>query len=405
MPESVSINTPFSRGSSLRVRNRLAKSAMSERLGTRDNRPTPKLQTLYKKWAKGGAGLLITGNVMVDRRALGEPNNVVVENEDDLEILKLWASAAQEDDTHCLVQINHPGRQAPVGLNKETVAPSAVEFAKHMRRMFRKPRALTDEEIKDIIKRFGTTSAICEKAGFAGVQMHAAHGYLISQFLSPLTNLRNDDWGGTPEKRRRFMLEVYQEIRRRTGPDFLVAIKINSADFQRGGFSESESLAAIQAIAEAGVDLIEISGGSYEAPSMTGAGVKKSTIEREAYFLEFAKSVRDLIETPLMVTGGFRTRPAMDSALSGGHLDLVGMGRPLAIDPDYAHRLLDEKPLKVLVRPIKTGIPPIDKMGLIEIAWYTEQLRRMGSGQGPKPKASGLLFFLKMLKKQISANK
>jgi 2,4-dienoyl-CoA reductase-like NADH-dependent reductase (Old Yellow Enzyme family) len=389
-----------------RVRNRLFKSAMSEALGTRQGHATPELARLYGAWAEGGVGLCVTGNVMIDRRALGEPGNVVIEDDSQMAVLQAWARAATRHGTQCWVQLNHPGKQAPKGLNKENVAPSAVPFRKDMQAFFPTPRELTDAEVRELIARFGRAAEIVKRAGFTGVQIHGAHGYLISQFLSPHHNQRTDEWGGTPEKRRRFVLAVLAAMRDAVGPDFPIGIKLNSADFQRGGFTEEESLDTIRALAQAGIDLIEISGGTYEAPAMTGvkmagAPVKESTRQREAYFLAFAEKARQAVSVPLVVTGGFRSLEGMAAALSSGAVDMVGLARALAIEPDVANRLLSGQAPREQVRPIKTGIPMIDRMGLMEVSWYTGQLKRIGRGEAPRPNESGLWVFLKTVFKQM----
>ena len=384
------------------IRNRLAKASMSETLATYANRPTSKLVELYRRWAASGIGLLLTGNVMVDRRALGEPGNVVIEDESDLPVLRQWAQAATDQGAAIWVQLNHPGKQATKGLNASTIGPSAVPFREDMQSMFETPRAATEAEIEDVIRRFGRSAAICKKAGFSGVQIHGAHGYLVSQFLSPHHNRRTDAWGGSPEKRRRFLLAVYSEIRRQVGADFPVAIKLNSADFQHGGFTEVESLATMKALVEAGIDLIEISGGTYEAPAMSGAGQevrKASTIAREAYFLEFAEKARAALKVPLMVTGGFRTAAGMNAALRSGAVDVIGIARLMAIDPDAPAALLHGRDSAQRVRPIKTGISMVDRMGIMEIFWYTRQLGRIASGRNPSPHESGLWAFLKAVLK------
>jgi 2,4-dienoyl-CoA reductase-like NADH-dependent reductase (Old Yellow Enzyme family) len=375
--------------------NRIGKSAMSEALGTVDNKVTPKLGTLYERWARGGLGLSVTGNVMVDRRALGEPHNVALEDDRDLDAFREWAEKGKTGGTSLFMQLNHPGKQSPKGLNKETVSPSAVPFDPSMTAFFATPRELTVAEIEDIIARFGRAAGLAKQAGFSGVQIHGAHGYLVSQFLSPHHNRREDEWGGTPEKRRRFALEVYGAIRAAVGPEFPVAIKLNSADFQRGGFTEEESLATIVALAEAGMDLVEISGGTYEAPAMTGTTEKKaSTVAREAYFLDFAEKVRAAVSVPLMVTGGFRSGPAMRAALEGGAMDVVGIARLVALEPDVAARLLRGEEPQHEVKPITTGISMVDRMALMEVAWYSRQLHRMGAGREPKPNESGMVAFL-----------
>lgn len=378
------------------LRNRLAKSAMSEALASYDNHVTPALPALYRRWAASGIGLLITGNVMIDRRALGEPGNVALEDESDLPLLRQWAEAATSQGAQIWMQLNHPGKQSPKGLNAYNLSPSAIPFRPDMAAFFDTPREATPEQIADIITRFGRAAALAQKAGFSGVQIHGAHGYLVSQFLSAHHNQRTDEWGGTAEKRRRFVLAVYAEIRKQTGAGFPIGIKLNSADFQKGGFTEEESLATIQALADAGIDLIEISGGTYEAPAMTGttSATKASTQAREAYFLDFAEKARAAVKTPLMVTGGFRSAAGMNAALRSGALDLIGLGRLLALDPDAPAALLRGANSPHTVKPITTGIKMVDRMALMEVAWYARQLHRIAHGKPPKPNESGLFAFL-----------
>ncbi|HTN32517.1 MAG TPA: NADH:flavin oxidoreductase/NADH oxidase family protein [Marinobacter sp.] len=381
------------------IKNRLMKSAMSEGLGTADNRMTRQLIRLYDRWAKGGVGLLVTGNVMVDRRALGEPGNLVVEDERDLGMLQAWATAGTQENTQFWMQINHPGKQVMRTLVKDPVAPSAIPFRTDMSRFFATPRALKELEIEEIIQRFGNTAAIAKKAGFTGVQIHAAHGYLVSQFLSGHHNQRTDQWGGSAENRRRFVLELYREIRRRVGNEFSVGIKLNSADFQKGGFTEDESLDVIRALSEAGIDHIEISGGTYEAPAMAGNMRKKSasTLAREAYFLDFAEKARKAVSTPLAVTGGFRSVSGMADAIHSGAVDMVGIARLLAIEPNAPKRLLAGKESQHQVKPISTGVKAVDQMALMEVMWYGRQLRRIGNGSQPKPRESGFKSLLATL--------
>lgn len=380
------------------LRNRLAKAAMSETLGTFDNRPTPGLVELYRRWGASGLGLIVTGNVMIDRRALGEPGNIAIEDESDMAVLRQWTQAATAQGSALWAQLNHPGKQSTRGLNEFNLAPSAVPFREDVAAFFDTPREASRGDIQDVIERFGRTAAICKKAGFHGVQIHAAHGYLINQFLSPHHNRRDDEWGGTAEKRRRFLLAVYAEIRRQVGPDFPVGIKLNSADFQRGGFTEDDSLETIRVLAHAGIDLIEISGGTYEAPAMSGAmhePKQTSTAAREAYFLEFAEKARSASEVPLMVTGGFRTAAGMNAALRSGALDVVGVARLLAIDPDAPNALLQGRDSPQRVRTISTGLKFVDRLGIMEVLWYERQLKRIARGKAPRPGESGLAAFLK----------
>ncbi|MBW2731653.1 MAG: NADH:flavin oxidoreductase/NADH oxidase family protein [Deltaproteobacteria bacterium] len=376
------------------VKNRMVKSAMSETLGSINHEPQMALVELYRTWAEGGIGLSITGNVMIDHRALGEPGNVVIEDDRHLDLLKKWANAGRAANSHIWVQLNHPGRQSPKGLNAENVSPSATPFSKKLKAFFSTPRELTSDEILDLVNRFGVAAAIVKEAGFTGVQIHGAHGYLVSQFLSPLSNQREDEWGGSPGKRMRFVLEVYRAIREAVGAEFPVGIKLNSADFQRGGFTEEESLQVIRALATAGVDGVEISGGTYEAPAMS-KGKRESTRLREAYFIEFAKKVRETTPVPLIVTGGFRTKAGMEAALRGGDLDFIGMARPLAMLPDFPNQLLSGA-IDAFATPLrKTGIKAIDRSGVLEIYWYTQQLRRMGHKLEPQLNQNNLWAFIK----------
>ncbi|GGC61745.1 NADH:flavin oxidoreductase/NADH oxidase family protein [Marinobacter halophilus] len=395
------LSQPFKLPNGSTLPNRFAKSAMSETLGTIDNHPTKELATLYRAWAEGGTGLSITGNVMIDRRHIGEPQNVVVEDESDLELLSAWAQAGQVGGKQIWVQLNHPGKQSPKMLNRGPVSPSAIPFKKELRGMFATPRALTGPEIENIIHRFARSAAVIKKAGFDGVQIHGAHGYLVSQFLSPHHNQRTDEWGGSAERRRRFVLAVYRAIREACGDAFSIGIKLNSADFQRGGFTEDESLAVIEALVAEGIDLVEISGGNYENPAMAKGGehgqVKASTIAREAYFLEFAEKVRQLTDVPLMVTGGFRTETGMAEAIASGATDLVGLARPLVVEPDLPNRIMSGDSVVSAVRPIKTGIRMIDDMALMEVSWYTRQIGRIAKGKAPKQHDRGLWSLMEVL--------
>lgn len=368
--------------------NRLAKAAMSEQLATLDHRPTPALLRLYQCWGAGGAGLLITGNVMIDHTALVEPRNVVLADDRDLPLLTAWAQVSQAHGARLWLQINHPGRQAPRFMTAQPVAPSAVPL-QVARRAFGTPRALTEAEITGLIARYAGAAAIAQRAGFHGVQIHAAHGYLISQFLSPLSNQRRDAWGGSLANRMRFLLAVYRATRAVVGEAFPIGVKLNSADFQRGGLTEAESMEVVGILAQAGVDLMEISGGTYEQPAMVGVqAAPESTRQREAYFLAYVRQVRQVIQTPLMLTGGFRSAAAMTAAVAEGHVDMIGLARPLAVEPDLPRRLLSDPTSRSAVTPRRTGWRALDRLGLLEIVWYTQQLQRLGAGKAPAPACS-----------------
>ena len=387
-------------------KNRIIKGAMSEALANDAGQPNQAHLKLYEAWAKGGLGCAITGNVMVDFRAKNEPGVVVVETERDLEILKAWANVGKRHGMVQLVQLSHPGRQCPKGLNKETVAPSAVPFSPALAMSFGTPRELREDEILDIIQRFATSAAICEKAGFEGVQLHGAHGYLISQFLSPLTNKRQDQWGGSIENRSRFLLEAYKAVRSATSENFIISVKLNSADFQRGGISEEDVIYVFKTMDAVGIDIIEVSGGTYEAPAMAGVKAEKrkaSTVAREAYFLDFAEKIRQEVNCHLMVTGGFRTATGMNAALDSGACDFVGIARPFAVEPDLGNRLVAGQDVRYAVEKIKTGIPMIDKMAIMEIIWYAAQFKEIAKGNRPNPKLSPLKVLLNYVKGNVKA--
>jgi 2,4-dienoyl-CoA reductase-like NADH-dependent reductase (Old Yellow Enzyme family) len=375
------------------LKNRLAKSAMSERLAGPDGRVNAAHLQLYRRWSRGGAGLLVTGNVMIDRSAIGESGNVIVEDESSHGALREWASAAMEGGNHAFVQLNHPGRQSPRMLSKRPVAPSAVGLSGAFG-MFAVPRALEDREIESIIDRFARTAAIVKSAGWSGVQIHGAHGYLVSQFLSPRTNLRSDRWGGNADNRRRFVIELVRRVRAAVGRDFPLAIKLNSADFQRGGFDQDESMAVVQALDAEGIDLLEISGGTYESAVMFSETDPKhaSTRAREAYFLDYAEAVREKTRVPLMVTGGFRTAAGMNDAIERKAVDVIGLARPLALEPDLPARLLSGSAERATPVRIATGIKKLD--ALVQGAFYSAQIRRLSRGKDANKSSSRALAVL-----------
>ena len=387
------------------LKNRIAKSAMSENLSNKNNEPTPLLIEVYKKWAQSGAGLLITGNIMIDSKAIGEPRNVVVENRKNFEILKEWAESVKGTDTHLWAQINHPGRQAMEPINRDLRAPSAVPLKSGGRKDGSKkiPIALNESQILAIIEAFGNTAIILKDAGFSGVQIHGAHGYLVSQFLSPYSNIRSDKWGGSLENRARFVIEVYRKIRARVGKSFPIGIKLNSADFQKGGFSEEESMEVVKILSKEGIDLIEISGGTYEAPAMMGKR-KKSTIKREVYFMDYIEKARKITTTPLMLTGGFRTTSIMKDAIASNQLDIIGIARPFTVYPNIGNEIFNNSRINFNTKIKKTGVKGID--GAMNIIWYESQIKRLGKGKVPKPDLNPWLVFIKyswlILEKKIN---
>jgi 2,4-dienoyl-CoA reductase-like NADH-dependent reductase (Old Yellow Enzyme family) len=326
--------TPLTLPNGAIVPNRLAKAAMEETLADAGQLPGPRIQRLYRRWAEGGTGLLITGNVMVDRRALTGPGTIALEAGTPLAPFAAWAREARAHGAQVWMQISHPGRQVMANMGGLAWAPSAValDLGKHSK-MFAQPLAMAQADIAEVIERFAATAHAAEQAGFTGVQIHAAHGYLISQFLSPLTNRRDDAWGGSLANRARLLLEVVRAVRARVAPGFCVAVKLNSADFQRGGFSEDDARQVLQMLNGEKVDLVELSGGSYESPAMQGRTADGRTLAREAYFLEFARDLTKVAKMPLMTTGGIARRAIAQQVLQGG-VAIAGIGTALAAVPD-----------------------------------------------------------------------
>ena len=366
------------------IKNRLFKSAMSEQLADKYHNPSLGLIQLYKTWAKGGIGLAVTGNLMVDRQHLGEPKNVVLDEKSDLSQFSKWSAAGTQNNCQLWAQLNHPGKQVPSFIHGQPVAPSALPLEGSLQKNFKTPRALTEIEIEKVIKQFSTAALLAKQSGFSGVQIHGAHGYLVNQFLSSRHNQRTDQWGGTLQNRMRFVLKIYEAIRQQVGDTFPVGIKLNSADFMRGGFTEEESMEVVKVLSDSGIDLIEISGGSYEAPIMADGTGNKSSQQREAYFLEYAEKVRKIVNTPLVVTGGFRSSKAMIQALRSGATDFIGLARPLALDPEMPNKAMQDDGFNVQSRPLTTGIKALDKMVMLNMSWYEAQLARMANGQEPK---------------------
>ncbi|MFD0440324.1 NADH:flavin oxidoreductase/NADH oxidase family protein [Streptomyces chartreusis] len=404
------LDTPLTLPNGQVLPNRLMKSALSESLGDKNNAPDKRLGRLYTTWSQGGYGLMITGNVMVDHTQLGEPGNIVIEDERNLDSLSRWAKSAQDYGVPIWAQLNHPGRQAnPLALGHTPVAPSPIAPKLPGAKT---PRELRPAEIEGIIERFATAAAVCEAAGFNGVQVQGAHGYLISQFLSPLSNQRDDDWGGDPERRMRFGLEVVRRIRGRVGPGFAVGVKLNSADFQRGGFSEDESRAVLAALAREGIDLIEVSGGSYESMAMSGTAAS-STRAREAYFLEYARTVREVVgDIPVAVTGGFRSRDAMERAVQAGECDVVGIGRPAITTPEAARLILEGRTETLTAHQIRYGmrnllgrltdLKALD--GVLDLSWHTDQMHRLGNGLRPDLDRGQLATTIAMVRRNGSTS-
>ncbi|MFJ2758005.1 NADH:flavin oxidoreductase/NADH oxidase family protein [Nocardioides sp. NPDC087217] len=363
--------------------NRLAKAAMEENMAAAGQLPDASLVRLYRRWSRGGVGLIITGNVMVHAEALTGPGGVVLDAESPLAPFREWATAAKSGGSQVWMQINHPGRQ--VGANMPGVAwgPSAVrvDLGKNTKR-FAQPVEMTTTQIEETVARFAETAHRAEEAGFDGVEIHAAHGYLLSQFLSPLANQRTDRWGVDLANRARLLLDIVRAVRAVVSPGFAVAVKLNSADFQRGGFDAEDAKAVIEMLAPLGVDIVELSGGSYEAPAMTGQTKDERTQAREAYFLTLAEELARTSPLPLMLTGGIVRRPVAEEVLAGG-VDLVGMGSALAVDPDLPNTWRHDAEARVDLAPVRIEDKAVASAA--SMARVRQQLRRLGAGRRTRP--------------------
>ncbi|KAL2005374.1 hypothetical protein VTN00DRAFT_2585 [Thermoascus crustaceus] len=398
--------------------NRFVKAAMAEQLSP-DGAPNEDFIQAYSRWAEGGWGALLTGNVHVDINHLGSPRDPAAPGtshggEFDPEALAIWrryADACQKHGTPGIVQVCHPGRQSPLGAGRrgffaKSLAPSAVPikigdgllayFLGAL--LFGTPREMTVAEIENVVRQFVDTARLMKESGFMGIELHGAHGYLIDQFLSPKTNRRTDAYGGTPEKRAKFVLDIITQTRQAVGPNFCIGIKLNSADHDAADFEDT--MRQIELLVEVGIDFLEISGGSLENPQMMGYNIKTSsrTAAREAFFLDFATETRKRFpHLLLMLTGGIRSRQGAKAVVSDGACDLVGIGRPACVNPSFPKLLLDvagtpdEKarlPLAKAPLPGWAKLIPLKILGAgAESMFYVGQIYRLAKGLatfGPK---------------------
>ena len=377
--------------------NRLCKAAMEENLSIEGQLPGEELFTLYRRWAEGGVGLQISGNVMIVPDAMTGPAGVVLQDDSHLGLFEIWAQAGKAAGAHFWMQINHPGRQVYAAMGEQAVGPSDIAVnIPGFDKLLAKPRALTNSEIESLILRFTRTAQLAEQAGFTGVQIHAAHGYLISQFLSPLVNNRTDRWGGSLENRARFLLETLRAVKAAVSPDFCLSVKLNSADFQKGGFELDDAKWVAMALEKIGLDLLEMSGGNYESPAMTGTTAHTSTAKREAYFIEFARQVSSVVSIPIMVTGGILSPEVARNALAeddqGFGVKVLGLGRGLAFNPDLPNLWKVGQSSSVELPKINWSSKTLASLALMSVS--KAQLKRLASGKPPKIGVSPLLATL-----------
>lgn len=390
------LNKPLVLPCGVKLQNRLCKAAMTERISNQAGNPTELHNKLYQRFAETGAGLQITGNVLVDDVHLESKGNVIMDESSSKVALKSWAAASKTNDNQVWVQLNHAGRQTNRFHTQRPLAPSAVQLKKLG--LFGRPKAMSEEQIQKVIKQFIYAAKMCQEVGFTGIQIHAAHGYLLSQFLSPKTNLREDKWGGSIQNRARLLLEIVQQTRIALGPAFPISVKLNAADFLRGGFSEDDSLEVIKMLDKEGIDLLEISGGTYERLAFFESGFeakKDSTVKREAYFIDFARKIRKETNIPLMITGGFRTRTFCEEVLANNELDVIGMGRPFITNLDQIIDFLVGKIETLDARIVSSGLKTLDDVA--EGGYYAKQLIRIAKGKGIQQNLGGIgsaIFFI-----------
>ncbi|MZF54350.1 2,4-dienoyl-CoA reductase [Streptomyces sp. SID5594] len=383
------------------LKNRIAKAAMEENMAGDGQLPDEQLFTLYRRWAAGGTGLLITGNVMVHAEALTGPAGVVLDENAPLEPFTGWAKAGKSGGGAIWMQINHPGRQVASDMPGVVWGPSdiGVSLGRHSSR-FGRPSAMTAQQIEETVTRYAVTAHRAEKAGFDGVEIHAAHGYLLSQFLSPLVNKRTDHWGGPLENRARMLLDIVKAVRAAVSPSFAVAVKLNSADFQRGGFDAEDARQVIEMLEPLGVDLVELSGGSYESPAMTGRAADTRTQAREAYFLDLAEDLVKSSPVPLMLTGGITRRRTAERVLDSG-VAVVGMGAALAVTPDLPDRWRGGREADSPMRPVNWSDKALASAA--SMAQVRHQLRRLARGSRPKPGTHPAIALIAEQRKQRTA--
>lgn len=374
------ISRPLKLANGIATANRIVKSAMSEALADERNDASDGQIAIYARWGKSGAGMLITGNALIDRRHLEHPANFVLDEHTDKARTRNYASAAKSGGAVVLAQLSHPGRQQ--GAENLGYRPLSISDLRLNLPNYETPDAATEEELAEVIAKFAAAAALAEEAGFDGVEIHCAHGYLLSSSLSPQINTRTDRWGGSSANRARLVLSVVRAVRESVGRNFVIAAKLNSADFQKNGFDAADSVSVAVMLQDAGVHFIEISGGNFESPMAYRHAAKNSALTngtnlREAYFLEYARDVKAALHIPVMVTGGFRSVAVMNAALTENATDLIGIGRPFVVAPEFPADILngdkDSAPAVERDFPDAKDLPP----GAV-LNWFCHQLALHG---------------------------
>lgn len=367
------------------AKSRFLKAAMTERLSTWSQHnpskrgiPTPEIIKVYEEWGLGGYGIVLTGNLMVNEHDLEAPGNLILaknlETPDRLEGFRKLVEATKRHGSLCIGQLSHAGRQVADFIQPHPVSASDVQLGSRMGMTFGKPTPLDEAGIKSVVEQFGYAAEACFKTGFDGVELHGAHGYLLAQFLAKSTNKRTDQYGGSLENRSRIIFEIIENIKTRTPRDFSIGIKLNSVEFQIGGFETDECRDLCVKLESAGVDYVELSGGTYE--DLAFAHRRESTKAREAFFLQFADVIRPVLkQTKVYVTGGFRSASAMVSAIQGGSCDGIGLARPACFEPSLPNSLIRNE-----AKGAKKSLLDQSDFAITNIAAGT-QIGQLGRGQ------------------------
>lgn len=324
----------------IELKNRLVRSATYEKRADIDGFVTDALIEFYKDLAEGGVGLIITGNALVHTSGRSVPQMICIHNDHYIDKLRLLTDAVHRHEGKIAIQLVHGGRQCfPVLLGgQQPIAPSEVYDPSTKVT----PREMTNEEIWETIDAFGDAARRAMYAGFDGIQIHGAHGYLISEFLSPHTNRREDYWGGDEERRFHFLEETYKAMRKEVGDNYPILIKMNGDDFVENGLKPEESLKIAKRLEELGIDAIEVSGGMYESGTKT-AQLNILKTEQEAYFINSSRLFKQELHIPVILVGGIRSRSVAKDALKKGDADLVSISRPLIREPDLPNKFMAGK--------------------------------------------------------------
>ncbi len=344
------------------LKNRIAKSPMSDSLGNGAGDPTAAQIRLYERWAQGGAAVSIIGEVQGDHRFPEKPGNLVFNAQTNHQAIQSLTNRAVLDGAHLWPQLGHAGAlsHSPISRPK---GPSALDIEGLQ------CEGMSIDEIRELPAMYARTASYAKTAGFSGVHIHAGHGFLLSQFLCPLFNRRNDGYGGSVEVRCRIVLEVIDEVRRAVGPSFPVGIRINSTDQLEGGLTEDDALEVVRLLDRTSVDLIDISGGTY----FPGAKASSDGAAKGPYFVDFARRAKEITNVPLMATGGFKKREQAVDAVASGAVDMVGLARAMVLNPRLAKRWLTEEGGDPDFPRFESNPP-----GGIT-AWYTMRLTALGA--------------------------